>query len=176
MRYNPPDVKSRVEEGLVEEGIVERDEPETYFEGRPRFVSDQTAFIRWSTEIEKVDNIIDDKFLARNRYRVIDINKILPLGFIDNPKSIKLFRLRRMNMGHEKDAGLFDLAEETVMDNLADYQTTRGIRGNYQNALITQRREWRDRTENASKKGLFGRLIRSRNDEENLKSNLEEVY
>ena len=78
-------------------------------------------------------------------------------------------------MGHEKDAGLYDLAEETVMDNLADYQTTRGIRGNYQNALITQRREWKDRTDPEIKKGIFGKIIKGRNDEIK-QSNMEEVY
>jgi len=164
MRYNPPDQ------------IEKEDEIDnSYFEGRPRYVSDQTAFMRWSTEIEKTDKVIDTKFLSENRHRVMDINKILPLSFIDNPKSIKLFRLRRMNMGLAKDAGLWDLADETTLDNLADYQTTRGIRGNYQNALITQRREWKDRTDPETKKGIFGKLIKGRN-EELKQQNMEEVY
>lgn len=152
MRYNPPD------------GITDESEEEQFLDGRPRYVSDQTAFMRWSTELEKTDELINDKFLKRNRNRILDINKILPLSFIDNPKSIKLFRLRRMNMSLATDAGLYNLADETTLDNLADYQTTRGIRGNYQNALITQRKEWQDRTNPDNKKGLFGRLVNNRNE------------
>ena len=164
MRYNPPD------------DTIEETEEERYLDGRPRYVSDQTAFMRWSTELEKTDELIDEKFLKRNRNRVLDINKILPLSFIDNPKSIKLFRLRRMNMSLATDAGLYNLADETTLDNLADYQTTRGIRGNYQNALITQRKEWQDRTNPNNKKGLFGRLIKNRNEEQQIRENMEEVY
>ena len=167
MRYNPPE-----ETRLVEPSDEDND---VYFEGRPRYVSDQTAFMRWSTELEKIEHIIDNDFLEHNRHRVMDINKILPLSFIDNPKSIKLFRLRRMNIGLAKDAGLIDLADETTLDNLADYQTTRGIRGNYQNALITQRREWKDRTDPEAKKGMLGRLIRGRNDDIR-QQNMEEIY
>ena len=152
MRYNPP------------ENTTQEDE-ETYFEGRPTTVSDQTAFMRWSTEIEQVKGLIDKGFMTRNRNRIIDVNKILPLSFIDDPRSIKLFRLRRINMGLASDAGLDDLADETTLDNLADYQTTRGIRGNYQNALITQRKEWKDRTDANTKKGLFGKIVGRRNDQ-----------
>lgn len=165
MRYNPP----------TENENVETEDQEVYFEGRPRYISDQTAFMRWSTELEKTDTVIDKKFMEDNKHRIIDVNKILPLSFIDNPKSIKLFRLRRMNMSLACDAGLMDLADETVMDNLADYQTTRGIRGNYQNALITQRREWKDRTDPEAKKGLLGKMIKGRNDEIR-QANMEEIY
>jgi len=165
LRYNPP----------TENENVETEDQEVYFEGRPRYISDQTAFMRWSTELEKTDTVIDKKFMEDNKHRIIDVNKILPLSFIDNPKSIKLFRLRRMNMSLACDAGLMDLADETVMDNLADYQTTRGIRGNYQNALITQRREWKDRTDPEAKKGLLGKMIKGRNDEIR-QANMEEIY
>lgn len=176
MRYNPPknETSEYSEENDSEENNIENDP--VYWEGRPRYVSDQTAFIRWSTELEQVHNIIDNDFLKRNSHRVIDINKILPLSFIDNPKSIKLFRLRRMNMGLARDAGLIDLADETVLDNLADYQTTRGIRGNYQKALITQRREWQDKTDPENKKsGIIGRMIKGRGDEQR-EMNMQEVY
>ena len=164
MRYSPPD-----------EEILNEETPETYFEGRPRYISDQTAFMRWSTEIEPTDHIIDEDFMERNKHRIMDINKILPLSFIDNPKSIKLFRLRRMNMGLAKDAGLDDLVDETILDNLADYQTTRGISGNYQNALITQKREWQDRTEK-EKRGMLSKFFRNKSEEESIKQSLAEVY
>lgn len=153
MRYRQP------------ENTIDENDEEVYYEGRPRTISDQTAFMKWSTEIEPVGSLVDKSFMKRNRNRILDINKVLPLSFIDDPRSIKLFRLRRMNMTLATDAGLIDLADETTLDNLADYQTTRGIRGNYQNALITQRKEWKDRTDAENKKGMFGRLIGKRNDQ-----------
>lgn len=165
MRYNPP-----------EETRQESDEEQqVYFEGRPRYVSDQTAFMRWSTELEQSNELVDPEFLKTNKYRVMDINKFLPLSFIKNPRNIPLFRLRRMNMTHEKDAGLFENAAETVLDNLADYQTTRGINGNFQKALITQRREWQDKTEPETKKGIMGRLIKGKS-EEQRGMEMQEVY
>lgn len=121
--------------------------------------------MRWSTELEKIHDIIDKDFLHRNRHRVIDINKILPLSFISNPKAIKLFHLRRQLIELSNDANLTGLADATVLDNLADYQTTRGTHGNYQNALITTKREWLDRTQNNSKKGVWGKLIKGNSKE-----------
>lgn len=167
MRYYPPDDSRYTDEVMDEE-----DEP-VYWEGRPRFVSDQTAFMRWSTELEKVHDIIDQEFLKRNKHRIMDINKILPLAFIENPKSLQLFRLRRINIGLSTDANLMDLADETTLDNLADYQTTRGIRGNYQKALITQRREFKDNRLEEKKQGILNRLLRGKEQEQ--PERLEEV-
>ena len=169
MRYNPSETKNNID---VDENP---EQDPVYWEGRPRYISDQTAFMRWSTELEKQPGTIDEDFIKNNIHRIIDINKFLPLSFIDNPKSIKLFRLRRMNITMAKDAHLIDLADETTLDNLADYQTTRGIRGNYQKALITQRREWQDKTDIEKKKSLIGGLIRGRA-EQQKQDNMEEVY
>lgn len=167
MRYHPP---NEDEYGYDEDNP----EDEVYFEGRPRFISDQTAFMRWSTELEKVNDIIDKDFLIRNKHRVMDINKILPLSFIENPRSLQLFRLRRINIGLSTDAGLMDLADETTLDNLADYQTTRGIRGNYQKALITQRREFKDNRLEEKKASLLSRILRGKQENEQPES-LQEV-
>ena len=158
----------------IEDEDAENEQP-VYWEGRPRYVSDQTAFMRWSTELEKKDRLVDDDFLHNNQHRIIDLDKFLPLSFIDDPRSIKLFRLRRMNITLAKDAGLIDLADETTLDNLADYQTTRGVRGNYQKALITQRREWQDKTEVDKQRGILSGLIRGRSNEDR-QQNIEEVY
>ena len=167
MRYNPPE-ETQIE-NTDEEG-------EVYFEGKPRYVSDQTAFMRWSTEIEQSNNLIDNNFLKQNKYRILDINKFLPLSFIKNPRNIPLFRLRRINMTHEKDAGLYENAAETVLDNLADYQTTRGVDGNFQKALITQRREWQDKTNiEAEKKGIISRLIKNKSKDER-EIDMQEAY
>ena len=57
------------------------------------------------------------------------------------------------------DNGLVDVAIETALSNVADYNTTRGQEGFYQKALITQRREWEDKTQQEKKQGLFSRLI-----------------
>jgi len=123
------------------------------------YISDNTSFMRWSTEIEKVHDLIDKDFIDRHRARIIDINKFLPLSNITSPESNSLFRLRRMNMSMEHDAGLIDLSEETALDNLADYNTTRGQNGFYQQALITQRREWKDNSKEEKRKGLWGKMF-----------------
>ena len=148
----------------------ETEEPEE--EHQPRYVSDNTSFMRWSTEIEPKSGVIDDKFLARNRERIIDIDKFLPLSNITNVKSIKLFHLRRANMTMAKDAGLSELAEETALDNIADYNTTRGTGGFYQKALITQRREWHDSEEEKKRTGILKNLIRGKREEQKL----DEMY
>jgi len=131
-------------------------------ENKPRYVSDNTAFMRWSTELEKIHKVIDEDFLTRNRHRIIDINKFLPLSNITNPRMIKLSRLRRMNMQLAQDAGLSDLAEETTLDNVADYQMSRGNQGFYQKALITQRREWKDSSNQEKRTGMLKNLLRGK--------------
>lgn len=136
------------------------------------YVSDNTSFMRWSTEVEKIHDLIDSKFLDDHRERVIDINKFLPLANITSQESNSLFRLRRMNMTMAKDAGLRDLAEETALDNLADYNTTRGQDGFYQKALITQRREWKDNSKDEHKKGMWGKLFGQADKYKNMKENV----
>ena len=149
------------------------DEPdEEGEEQQPRYVSDNTSFMRWSTEIEQKPGVIDEGFLKRNKERIMDIDKFLPLSNITNAKSIKLFHLRRQCITMAKDAGLNDLAEETSLDNIADYNTTRGTEGFYQKALITQRREWHDSEEEKKRTGILKNLIRGKRDEKKL----DEMY
>lgn len=64
------------------------------------------------------------------------------------------------------DAGLFNLADETMLDNLADYNTSRGIDGFYQNALITTKREILDKSKQQEKKGFLKQLVQGRQAEE----------
>ena len=151
---------------ISEETMTEETDEET--ESKPRYVSDNTAFMRWSTEMEKTPKVIDSDFLNRNRHRIIDINKFLPLSNITNPRMIKLSRLRRMNMQLSQDAGLVDLAEETVLDNVADYQMSRGNQGFYQKALITQRREWKESSDREKKTGLLKNILRGRKQQEQV--------
>lgn len=137
----------------------EEPEDEDFQPRRP--ISEQTAYMRWSTEIERDEEneIVDKKFIKNHRPRVIDINKFLPLSNITDKRQVKLFRLRRMNMTLAQDAGLEDVAEETTLDNLADYETSRGINGFYQKALITQRQEFKDQSIRERDMGFWGRLL-----------------
>lgn len=137
---------------------------------RPRYVSDNTAFMRWSTEIENTPKVIDDEFLQRNRLRIAEINKILALSNITNPRMIKLARLRRMNSQLAHDAELQDIAEETVLDSLADYQMSRGTGGFYQKALITQRREWKESSDKERKTGLLKNILRGKKQQDQVES------
>lgn len=145
MRYEEPD--NPYEPPASEQGVV-----------KP-YISDQTAFMRWSTEIEPDRNIVDDEFIKRYLPMILDNNKFLSLSNIQNPRSIKLYHLRRNLMRMAWDNGLVDTAIETALSNVADYNTTRGQNGFYQKALITQRREWEDKTQEQKKQGLFSRLI-----------------
>lgn len=151
--------------------LIYYEEPEReQYNPSQRHISDQTAFIRWSTEIEKDDDkeIVNDEFIKNHKARILDINKFLPLSNITDKRQVKLFRLRRMNMTLAQDAGLTDVSEETALDNLADYETSRGIQGFYQKALITQRQEFRDSSEKNKDMGFFGRLMKNKKtDEEN---------
>ena len=144
----------------------EPDEDEIEQEQQPRYVSDNTSFMRWSTEVEQKSGVIDAEFLKRNKERIMDIDKFLPLSNITSAKAIKLFHLRRQCITMAKDAGLNDLAEETALDNIADYNTTRGTKGFYQKALITQRREWSDSEEEKKRTGILKNLIRGKRDEQ----------
>lgn len=146
------------------------DEEEQQLDRKPRYISDNTAFMRWSTELEKTPDVVNNDFLKRNKHRIIDINKFLPLSNITNPRLIKLSRLRRMNMQLSQDAGLTDLAEETTLDNLADYQMSRGQQGFYQKALITQRREWKESSDREKKTGLLKNILRGKKEQEEIET------
>lgn len=156
----------------IEENEIESEEkPAEGYQQPPR--SDQTAFMRWSTELEEDQQVTDRELLKKHRPRILDINKFLPLSNIRDKKTIKLFRLRRLNMDLAWEQGLDDLAVETALDNLADYQTTRGQKGFYQKALITQRREWEEKGQEDKKQGLLKSLIRAEEDKQRYKQPME---
>jgi len=133
----------------------------------------KVAGLRWSNEIEPRKDVIDTDFLKRNRLLVMDASKILPLGNIRDKKTVKLLRLRRMNMIMEMDAGLDDLAEQTAMSNLADIQTSRASGGFNAKLEVTQRREWVEGGKEEKKKGLFARIQKRRTEEEVAEELLE---
>jgi len=130
-------------------------------------LSEQTAYMRWSTELEQdPTGLTDQKFMQRHKARIIDINKFLPMSNITNPYSIKIFRLRRMIIDLAKEAGLEELAEETALDNLADYNTTRGQHGFLQKAMITQRQEL-DNGQNEKPSRWIDRIMGKNNKNQN---------
>ena len=93
--------------------------------------------------------------------------KIKGLSFITNPKTVQLNSCMRNNIALCEGAGLDDLADETVFDNIDICQVTRGTKGNLQLALITQRKEFRDTSE-GEKRGLLSKFMRNKNKEENI--------
>ena len=117
--------------------------------------SDTTQFMRMQTEIEKKDNLIDDKFIIKHKSRIIACNKFAPLSNISNPKQIQIQRLRNIKIDLLEAAGLYDVAERTALDSVSDFQISRGMGGFYQKALITQRYEMKDdaRKDKASRLG-----------------------
>jgi len=173
MRYQEPKKSVRPDEyAMSDEFVSDTDISHPDIDSIPQshnntpYISDNTAFMHWSTELEQVHEVIDSDFLKRNRHRVADINKFLPLANIKTPQQLQIFRLRRMNMTMACDAGLFNLADETMLDNLADYNTSRGIDGFYQNALITTKREILDKSKQQEKKGFLKQLVQGRQAEE----------
>jgi len=98
---------------------------------------------------------------------VLFSGKIKGLSFINNPKTVQLNSCMRNNIALCEGAGLDDLADETVFDNIDICQVTRGTKGNLQLALITQRREFRD-TSDRDKKSFWSKLVRNKNQEESL--------
>jgi len=134
----------------------------------------KVAGLRWSNEIEQRKDVIDKEFLQRNRLLVMDASKILPLGNIRDKRTIKLLRIRRMNMIAEMDAGLWDLAEQTALGNLADIQTSRAAGGFNAKLEVTQRREWIEKSKPQVKKSIFGRIIKGKEAEQDLEEMMTE--
>lgn len=171
MRYQEPKRLVRTDDGdefVSDQEIISNldDESLSPSPDNTPYISDNTAFMHWSTELEQVHDVIDSNFLKRNRHRVGDINKFLPLANITTREQLQLFRLRRMNMTMACDAGLSNLADETMLDNLADYNTSRGLNGFYQNALITTKREILDKSKQDEKKGFLRQLVQGKQAEE----------
>jgi len=129
------------------------------------YLSQENAFIKYITQVDQIPDIVPTSFLQKYGRRVLFSGKIKGLSFIKNPKTIQLNSCMRNNIGLCEDAGLFDLADETVFDNIDICQVTRGSFGNLQNALITQRKEFKDTSEQA-KKGFLGNVLHRKKPED----------
>lgn len=136
-------------------------------------VDPKVAGLRYATEIEQRKHVIDSEFLRRNNLLIMIISKTLPLGNIKSKKTAKLLSLITMNMTREKDAGLMDLAEETGLGFLQVIQTSRAQHGFAAKLEVTQRKEWIDKTKPEVKKGLFGRIVRGKEQEEQVEEMME---
>ena len=124
-------------------------------------ISDNTAYMKWSTEIEPKKNIITDDFLYRNRISIIGLDKFAPLANFTDPKMIRLHKLKMIIIDLEMAAGLTDGAEQTALSAIDDIQVSRGDKGFYQRALITQRQEFEtsENTETQKRVGFFNKLF-----------------
>jgi hypothetical protein len=125
------------------------------------YVSDNTIFMRWSTEFETKENISDNDFMARNNLLIMALDKFPALAFYDDPRLLRLRKRKLNNAILAHNAGLMDTCEETILSTIDDVQTSRGWHGNYSKALITQRHELdsQERTEPQKKAKWFNRFI-----------------
>jgi len=152
------------------------DEDDSVVYNREAYTSQENAFIKYITQLDAIPGVVDSDYLKRHYRRVLFSGKIKGLSFISNPKTIRLNSLQRMNMSMEEDAGLDDLADETLFDNIDTCQVTRGTKGNLQYALITQRKEFKDTSDAAErKKSFMGKFMKAR-EQPGKAEEIEEPY
>ena len=143
-----------------------KDDEEEIDELRDPFISDNTAFARMQTELETDrKGLVDRGMIAKHRPRVLSLNKFAPLANIGtNSKQVQIDRIRRCKIDLLMEAGLEDDAVETALDNIADLQLSRGIKGFYQKAMITQRHEFKEDMKDERKR-KFGSFFRRSQEE-----------
>jgi len=100
--------------------------------------SEKTAWHRWSTELEP--HTEEDEFWKRHKNLIRSINKFAPLSYIVDKRVLNLIDLRLLKLRMLENIGLRYDAEEESLKILGTLQLTRGIRGFFTTALITQRR------------------------------------
>jgi len=139
-------------------------EPEEEQQLKTGYMSDNTAFMRWSTEIEKKANVTDDAFLERNKLQILALDKFPALAFYEDPRMLRLRKRKLLNVVLARNAGLNETCEETVLSSIDDVQTSRGWKGNYSRALITQRHELKEeKTDMQKKVGFWNRFMGGQN-------------
>ena len=142
--------------------------PEEEQRAKTGYVSDNTTFMRWSTEIETKDHVTDSDFMDRNSLLIFAADKFPAMAFFEEPREKQLRKLKINNAILARDAGLSKMAEETIISTIDDVQMSRGWKGNYSKALITQRHELdtKERTEPQKKAKWFNRFIGGKGQEE----------
>jgi hypothetical protein len=127
---------------------------------RSQYMSDNTTYMKWVTEIEPKKDMMDSAFIQRNKLLLMFADKFAPLANFNDPQMMALHKLKMLNMELALEAGLTDIAEETVISAIDDIQLSRGDHGFFQKALITQRHELTEqRTEGEKKVGFFNKLL-----------------
>ena len=128
---------------------------------RSSVMSDNTAYMKWSTEIEPKKNMTGPDFFDRNRILLLFADKFAPLANFTEPRMLALHKLKMLNHELAEAAGLESVCEKTAISAIDDIQISRGNQGFYQRALITQRHELQEqRTTEAQKKvGFFNKLF-----------------
>jgi hypothetical protein len=135
--------------------------PEEEQRTKTGYVSDNTTFMRWSTELETKDNVTDSDFMGRNSLQIMALDKFPALAFYEDPRLLRLRKRKLMNLILAQNLGLEQTCEEIVLSTIDDVQTSRGWKGAYSKALITQRHELdtKERTEPQKKAKWFNRFI-----------------
>lgn len=134
---------------------------------RSQYMSDNTTYMKWVTEIEPKKDMMDSDFIRRNKLLLMFADKFAPLANFNDPQMMALHKLKMLNMELALEAGLKEIAEETVISAIDDIQLSRGDHGFFQKALITQRHEIKEqRTEGEKKIGFFNKLFGGKQKEE----------
>jgi hypothetical protein len=124
--------------------------------------------MKWVTEIEPKKDMMDSQFIQRNKLMLMFADKFAPLANFNDPQMIALHKLKMMNMELALEAGLVDIAEETVISAIDDIQCSRGDHGFFQKALNTQRHEiLEQKTEGQKRVGFFNKLLGGKKPEDN---------
>jgi hypothetical protein len=116
-------------------------------------ISDRTAYERMLIQVEKEKNLIDDNFLKRFKARIISTNKAA-LGYVFDKKQIQIDRLRRIKMDLCCEAYLYDSADETALDNIADINLGRAWKGFHTKSKYTEKHIVKEDKTGMIKKGV----------------------
>lgn len=144
-------------------------EPDEEQQLKTGYMSDNTTFMKWSTELEQKKDISDEAFFKRHYYEILGLNKFPALAFFDDKRNLQLYSLKMVNANLAFCAGQVDVCESTVLSAQTDVQLSRGMHGNYSKALITQRQEFREEKSEIGKKvGIFNKIFGGKKQEEEV--------
>ena len=125
------------------------------------YMSDQTAYMRWSTEIEAKEDMIDHEFIKRNHIILGFADKFLSMANFTEPNEKILHKLKMCNATLEISAGLPELAETTLASAWDDICMSRGDKGFFTRIQVTQRHELTESkpTETEKKAGMLSGIF-----------------
>ena len=143
MKYIPP---KKIDDDVDASGFNPENVP----------ISETTKFMRWGTQVE-LDEIIDRAYIKRHRNLVAIVNKFPALANYTARFQKQIEQLRRMEISMMESCGLYEDAEQLVLDSIGDAQFSRGQQGFYTKELNTQRQRVKDETERQENRwtGIF---------------------